>query len=374
MKQGKSIEQLGLELKRQRLARKDIITSTNNLSFYTNTEGVSYLCTRKPDKTWERYLVSELTHRQIASKLNIPFRYYEKMRAENPMLLDENIISWFKKDPQKRMIRTMDHTARAFLSDRYRRLDNLELCASILPVIREMKGAEIKSCEVTDTHMYIKVVNRTMKTEIRKGDAVQAGFIVANSEVGLGSLRVEPLVYRLVCDNGMIAKDFGKKKYHAGRQIACEEDAYELYSDATLEQDDKAFFMKVQDIVRSAVDETRFNLITDRMKQAADSKIRNSTDEEIRILADKFLLNEEEQNEIMRQFFMGGDNTWYGLINAVTAASKEMETYERATDLERIGGDMLSMPFGSKKKLPILKKEEKKTNLIKYAPIEEILA
>lgn len=132
--------------------------------------------------------------------------------------------------------------------------------------------------------------------------------------------------------------------------------------------------MKVQDIVRSAVDETRFNLITDRMKQAADSKIRNSTDEEIRILADKFLLNEEEQNEIMRQFFMGGDNTWYGLINAVTAASKEMETYERATDLERIGGDMLSMPFGSKKKLPVLKKEEKKTNLIKYAPIEEILA
>lgn len=33
MKQGKSIEELGLELKRQRLARKDIITSTNNLSF-----------------------------------------------------------------------------------------------------------------------------------------------------------------------------------------------------------------------------------------------------------------------------------------------------------------------------------------------------
>ena len=107
MKQGKSIEELGLELKRQSLARKDIITSTNNLSFYTTTEGVSYLCTRKPDKTGERYLVSELTHRQIASKLNIPFRYYEKMRAENPMLLDENIISWFKKDPQKRMIRTM---------------------------------------------------------------------------------------------------------------------------------------------------------------------------------------------------------------------------------------------------------------------------
>jgi len=328
-------------------------------------------------------MVSELTHRQIASKLNIPFRYYEKMRSENPLLLDENIISWFKQAPQKRMIRILDHTARAFFSDRYRRLDNLELCASILPVIRKMKGAEIKSCEVTDTHMYIKVVNRTMKSEIRKGDVVQAGFIVANSEVGLGSLRVEPLVYLLACENGMIAKDFGQKKYHAGRQIACEEDTYELYSDATLEQDDKAFFMKVQDIVRSAADETRFNLIVDRMKQAADTKILRPTDEEIRILADKFLLSEDEQHEIMRQFFIGGDSTWYGLINAVTAASGEMDAYERATDLERIGGDMLSMPFGSKKKpigqdrekaVPINREIRDTGNLIKYRPLDKLMA
>lgn len=383
MKQGKSMEALGLELKRQRLARKDIVTSTSNLSFQTDKDGLSSLYIQKQDRSWDKYRVSDLTHRQIAAKLNIPFRYYEKMRTENPMLLDENIVSWLRKYPEKRMIRTLDDRARAFLSDRYRRLDNLELCASILPVIREMKGAEIKSCEITDTHMYIKVVNSAMKSEIRKGDVVQAGFIVANSEVGLGSLRVEPLVYRLACENGMIAKDFGKKKYHAGRQIACEEESYELYSDDTLAQDDKAFFMKVQDIVRSAVDETRFHLIVDRMKQAADTKIDRPGQEEVRVLADKFLLNEEEQNEIMRQFFIGGDNTWYGMINAVTAASKEIETYERATDLERMGGDILSMSFGSKKKtvsfdkkkiIPIPKTRNSNHEPIKYAPLEKLVA
>jgi len=39
MKQGKNIEELGLELKRQRLARMDIVTSTANLSFQTNKRG-----------------------------------------------------------------------------------------------------------------------------------------------------------------------------------------------------------------------------------------------------------------------------------------------------------------------------------------------
>lgn len=85
----------------------------------------------------------------------------------------------------------------------------------------------------------------------------------------------------------------------------------------------------------------------------------------------------------MRQFFIGGDSTWYGLINAVTAASGEMDAYERATDLERIGGDMLSMPFGSKKKpigqdrekaVPINREIRDTGNLIKYRPLDKLMA
>ncbi|MGD7478558.1 DUF932 domain-containing protein, partial [Ralstonia pseudosolanacearum] len=159
------------------------------------------------------------------------------------------------------MIRVLDGNVRAFLSDRYRRLDNLELCAAVLPVINEMKNSVIESCEVTTTHLYLKVVNRRLKAEVRVGDVVQAGFVVSNSEVGLGSLRVEPLVFRLVCKNGLICKDMAHKKYHVGRQVyASDDSAYELYSEETLAQDDKTFFLKVQDIVRSAVDEARFLL------------------------------------------------------------------------------------------------------------------
>ena len=243
------------------------------------------------------------------------------------------------------MVRILDGRVRAFLSDRYRRLDNLELCAAVLPVIREMKGAVIESCEVTEAHLYLKIVNRKLKAEVAVGDVVQAGFVVSNSEVGLGHLTVEPLVYRLACRNGMICKDFSQRKRHVGRQVEMGDAAYEIYSDATLAQDDKAFFMKVQDTVRCAVDEAKFMLTVGKMREAMQVPLEHQPMQEVELLADRFSLTENEQGDILRQLFKSGDNTRYGLLNAVTAASQLAADYERATELERVGGEILSLPM-----------------------------
>ena len=244
MKQGKTLQALGKELQRQRAVRKDFLADTRSLQMTTN--GNASLLYMTVGKEQKEFKVGELAHQQIASRLQIPYRYYQKMQREFPDLLDENVNGWFDQNPERRMIRTLDGHVRAFLSDRYRRLDNLELCAAVLPVIQEMKGASIESCDVTETHMYLKVVNKKMKAEVAVGDVVLAGFVISNSEVGLGSLRVEPLVFRLVCKNGLICKDYSQKRYHVGRQAAAsEDDAYELYSDETLRQG-KVYYYSVE--------------------------------------------------------------------------------------------------------------------------------
>ena len=258
--------------------------------------------------------------------------------------MDENINTWFNYAPERRMVRIMDDNIRAFLSDRYRRLDNLELCSAVLPIISDMNGVEINSCEVTPTHMYLKVINKKMKAEVALGDVVQAGFVISNSEVGLGSLRVEPLVYRLVCKNGMICKDYMQKKYHVGKQVTGGDESYELYSEETLAQDDKAFFMKVQDTVRCAVDEAKFMLTVNKMREAMEIPIENDPVQAVEVLADKFMLTQAERGDVLRQLFIGGDTSRYGLLNAVTAASRLATDYERATELERIGGEILELP------------------------------
>ncbi|MBO4779102.1 MAG: DUF932 domain-containing protein [Selenomonadaceae bacterium] len=343
MKQGKTLMELGRELQRQRRNRQDFLADTRSLEVETNDYG-STLHMSLDGRTYG-FGIGDLAHQQIASRLNIPFRYYAKMQSEAPDLLDQNVNRWLNQNPERRMIRVLDGKVRAFLSDRYRRLDNLELCAAVLPVIQEMQGSQIESCEVTQTHLYLKVVNRRVKAEVKVGDIVQAGFVVSNSEVGLGSLRVEPLVFRLVCKNGLICKDMAQKKYHVGRQVnASDDSAYELYSEATLAQDDKAFFMKVQDVVRAAVDEAKFMLTVNKMREAIQIPLKHEPVKSVELLADKFQLTENERGDILRQLFMQGDSSRYGLINAVTAASKIAKTYERATDLERIGGEILSLP------------------------------
>ena len=340
MKQGiKTIQNLYGELERQREARKDLIADTRSINI-SSTNGVSMLSVSTGEDILS-YRVTDIAHRQIADRLNIPYKYYERMRLDYPALLDKNVNGWLLKNPERRMLRTLDGKLRAFLSDRYRRLDNLELVDHVLPVIAEMKGCEIISCDITETHLYLKVINKTMKAEIVPGDIVQAGFVISNSEIGLGALKVEPLVYRLVCKNGMISKELAHKKYHTGKQVEDTDNAYELYSDATLAADDKAYFMKVQDIVSAAVDEAKFNLTVDKMRTAMNIKTGDNPVQTVEVLGNRYVLNKLERASILRHFIMGNDYSHFGLVNAVTRSSQDVADYNRATELERIGGTLL---------------------------------
>ena len=340
MKQGfKTIQELYQKLEEQRENRKDMIADTRSL-IVNSADGISSLSVSTGDDVMS-YVVSDVAHRQIADRLGIPFKYYDRMRLEYPTLLDQNINGWLMKNPEKRMLRTLDGRLRAFLSDRYRRLDNLELVDHVLPVIAQMKGCSIESCDITETHLYMKVINRTMKTELTPGDVVQAGFVISNSEIGLGALKVEPLVYRLVCRNGMISKDLAHKKYHAGKQVEDTDNAYELYSDETLAADDKAYFLKVQDIVSAAVDEAKFNLTVDKMRASMNIPTGDNPVKTVEVLGDKYILNKTERATILRHFIMSNDYTAFGLVNAVTRSSQDIDDYNRATELERLGGAIL---------------------------------
>ena len=332
MKQGiKTIQNLYQKLERQREVRKDLIADTRSLNV-SSTDGMSILNITTSEEILA-FKVSDIAHRQIADRLNIPSKYYERMRSEYPALLDKNINGWLMKNQEKRMLRTLDGKLRAFLSDRYRRLDNLELVDHVLPVIAQMRGCEVVSCDVTETHLYLKIINKTMKAEVVPGDVVQAGFVISNSEIGLGALKVEPLVYRLVCKNGLISKDYAHKKYHTGRQVEDTDNAYELYSDATLAADDKAYFMKVQDIVSAAVDESKFTLTVNKMRTAMNMKTGENPVETVEVLGNRYILNKNERASILRHFIMGNDFSQYGLVNAVTRSSQDVADYNRATEL-----------------------------------------
>ena len=341
MKQGKTLKALATELKRQHDNKHDFIVNTHNLQMQTNSKGESKLTFTLNNKTII-FGVNENAHQQIASKLNIPIRYYQKMQIESPQLLDQTVNDNFKKLAENRILRTLDDTARAFLSDRYRRIDNLEICAAIYPFIESTKFLSVESAEVTDSHLYLKVINKRIKAEISKGNIIQSGFVISNSEVGEGCLKVEPLIFNSFSKNALIFKDCLHKTNHIGRQFKSSSMAYEIPADDR--NYNANIFTKLQKDIQAAIsDSETFDTIVQLLKQSKQISLQKDIVKTVESLANDFSLSPNERGDILRQLLISEDHSRYGLIQSISAASKISNSYERATELEHISGELLTL-------------------------------
>lgn len=342
MKTGKTLTELATEIVRQQKAKKDYLVTTDSIEMVGNNTDVQ-LAVPPIAKTFD---INELAHSQIGQYLKIPTAYYDRMRIECPELLRINVNHWFsnkQENPEQRMIRTLDGNVRAFLSDRYRRIDNDQIAETVLPILSSIDGLKIVSCEITETRMYIKAVNQRIEDEVSVGDIVQSGIVVSNSEVGCGSVAISPLVYRLVCTNGMIAADRNLRKVHAGRNLEMQDD-YSIYRSETIEADDKALLMKIEDTVRSAMDEAHFKRIVQEMRKATKLKVGGAEIPKVVELTSKHTgISQYESSGILGYLIESGDLSLYGIANAVTRYAQDVESYDRSTELEAIGYKIITM-------------------------------
>ena len=344
MKAGLTIQEMSKEILRQSQAKTDYLVNTANLRMepWGNEPMLRVLDANGRDQV-EPLTMKQTAHQQLGSYLDIPRKYYDRMLQQEPDLLAYNVNHWFRKQPEQRMIRTIDGHARAFLSNRYRRIDNLDIAKVTLPIIAEMPDARYESCQITDDYMYIKVVNPRLTAEVVPGDIVQAGVVISNSETGLGAVTIQPLIYRLVCSNGMVVNAAKARRNHVGR-VTTTDDNFFLYSQETLAADDHAFILKIQDTVRAAVDEARFAQVVNKMRETSEIKLDTSNIPGIvKMASSSFGITEPEGDGILQHLIEGKDYTLYGLANAVTRYSQDVESYDRASKLEEIGYSVLTM-------------------------------
>src|ERR1700752_2995017 len=266
MKYGRSLPDLGNELERQLLTKSDMIVPTQCMHCETDDGGQTRVLVEMSDGV-KAYPTTEVFRRQVADKLKIPFAYFDRMRTEQPSLLDRNINTWLHAEPENRMVRTLDGQARAFLSDRYRRLDNYDLMQHIFPILQRLPGARFESVELTSTRMYLKVVSDAVTAEIQPGDVVQAGVVISHSEIGQGTLPIQPLVLRLVCRKGVIVADRVLRKTHVGRSVDVSAEEVTVFKDDTLAADDHAFFLRTRDVVEACVSEATLNALSAKLRR-----------------------------------------------------------------------------------------------------------
>jgi len=348
---GKTLHELALELDRQNNAKQDFLLDTRDLIMDADESGAVLSMNNR--KTGEVTLlgVNEIAHSQIGTELGIPKSYYEKMRDQNPALLAENVNAWFANEPKVRMVRTLttpdtgSRYARAFVSDRYLRIDNADIFETIYPILKDL-DVSFESQEVTDQRMYIKVVNKRITKEVKPGDYVQSGLLITNSEVGMGTVTIQPLLYRLVCTNGMIVNDMktgATRRRHVGRRNILSDD-FILYADDTLKADNRALMLKIRDTIQHSLDEVHFTNLVDMMHQATELQI--TTDhipEMVQLASSDFGFTKKEGEGILNHLIREGDLSLYGFSNAVTRYAQDVASYDRSTELESIGYNILTM-------------------------------
>ena len=370
MKSGRSLPEIATLIRDTHNSKRDYIANTNALKMVNVARPGQAEAAATPDVALQFavrgeqrvYRPTKLCLDQIAQRTGIPAGYAEKMRVEAPGLLAQNVNHWFAAKPENRMLRTLNHdqnVARAFLSDRYRALDNFDLFAAVAPKL-QAAGCEIHSAEITETRFYLQAstarIQAIIDQEIKTGGhnriqrTVQAGVIIGNSEVGCGSIFIDPIMYDLVCTNGLILQRT-LKRHHVGRrgegEMFGDESSFELFSDETRQADDKAFWLKVSDVVTAALDQIKFNENIERLRRTQGQILAENAKEVkdvVEVTSEKFELVEAEKDALLLHFMQGGDFSKYGLINAVTRTASDVESYDRAVELERLGGKIIELP------------------------------
>jgi hypothetical protein len=352
MKTGKSLVELATELERQAASKKDFIAPTQRLKLKDDPthgvvmEGVNGGMPLRPT-----------AHAQLAATLQIPKAYYDRMLKDAPDLLAANANRWLEKEPQKKLIRTLDNGVRAILSDKFRPLDNLDLAQAILPTLGRLE-ANVISSEVTERRFYLKAVTKKVAgalalivpgTHQRRNEPIQAGLVISNSEIGEGRLTVEALTYILRCTNGAIMEQVTKRAHLGGRVSGHEaiDEAREYFTDETRKQSDKTFFLQVRDTVSGVLTQERFDKHLLTMRRSMGEKLPEDVPAVVEVAARRYAMNEAEKGSVLKHLIEGGDLSSFGLANAITRASQDVESYDRATELEAAGGEVFQLPAKS---------------------------
>jgi hypothetical protein len=272
-------------------------------------------------------------------------------------LFDVTVNRLFEsKGAEPRLVRTLDNRMRAMLSDQYNPdFDNFEVYMMAAKAIEEagLGPDNVVSCEVTSRKLYLKVLCPKLTASIkadnlhssgflREPQLVQAGFVLSNSEVGLGSLSVKLLLFKLVCTNGFVIEDQYRQR-HVGKALEALDNGT-VYSSDTRKADAKARLLKLRDNIKATLDEAKFFNLIDRIQQTTSMRFDVGVEKIVERTGQRFGLTLDERTDVFTNLIEGADLSLWGLSNAVTATAQTVKSYDRASELEVLGGRLLLLP------------------------------
>ena len=366
MHNGMNLQEMLAEVVRHGETKRDFVADTKEHMAMVNMPNYGYandlaIVLAKPDVNMlERFEISDNCHKQIASRLKIPSRYYFRLLEDHRELMLENVNQLFQREPALRMIRTLDGRARAFLSNQFRRVDNEQILESTLPVIKNDFDTTILSTNVDEDRMRFKCLFNGDDhavdlgvTKNGKQDIVHSGFEMGNSEVGKGSFFIRGFFYRAYCINGCVfgtEETVAFKQVHVGSRLGVTDEM--ILSNETMRKEDELIISASRDVLTNLSSPEFARKMGERLMRLKEGKEVRDPHASVEAVCKELRMSETESKNVLQSFIRDEDFSQWGMVNAITEQANPITsrgeqrevTYSRASRIEEMGNKIINLP------------------------------
>ena len=300
------------------------------------------------------YTPTEVCDQGVADKLGIPAAYLRRMREHKPGLYDANVNAWLDGDGRRFLLRCLRPDSgegpgamRAFLSDGYKIIDNLDVLLAVLDGVRQAGApVQVDGCDLTEQRMYVRVVCeqvRVLAPALLAGyrspftgaagadnPVVFAGFVITNSETGCGAFTLTPRLVVQVCRNGLTLTRDAMRSVHLGERL---EEGMVTWSDNTRDKTLALITAKTSDAVAAYLDPGYVERALRAIEKDAGRPVEDPQ-EAIRVVSQRLRFTDAQQNDILAHFIRGGDVTAGGVMHAITSAAQAQADADAAHEME----------------------------------------
>lgn len=365
-----SLADLGRLLTEQQARKVDMVVAADNVWFH---EGMLHIVDVPPVLQADgvtavngMYVPTAVFDEGIANKLEIPLPYLRKMREKRVDLLDANVNGWLhgadgKSGDRTFLIRAFkpdspgEHgIARAFLSDRFKPIDNLDVLTAILQGVREVNvDVKIAGCDLSERRMSIRFVAPEVVAYAKEllkhyrspftgkygmdNPLVWAGLAASNSETGNGAFGITPRMELQVCKNGMTITKDALREVHLGGKL---DEGVISWSEETQNQAVQLIVAKTRDAVKTFLDVDYMTGVIAEMEKKSGRELsgyEGGAMTAVGVVCKKLSFDQATTQGVLDYFIKGADTTAGGMMQAVTAYAQTVEDPDKAAALEDSG-------------------------------------
>ena len=355
---------LMMKVQDQAARAADYLAPTNDLQKTTTLDGKPQIIIEASrGEPTKRFDINDTAFGQIATHAGIDTRTARRLQASYPREFDDLTNAIWQKEPTRRMVRThlasdpmgssTDGTVRAFVSDKFKTFDNVNLLEACLPqLIDNPAQFQVVSADVSEKRLYLRLKSlEQLNTGANVGDHMANGIGFGNSEVGAGSVNVHQLFWTLACTNGMQTQNKTRSSHITS---ARDGDQWGLLSDDAKNADNHALELKLRDLVGHYSSREAFDDICQQMRMAAldviDGVATDVTDV-VNNLGKVMQLTKKENSDVLNGLMATIGQSGFEqarplsratLVNAVTAVAHRADIDDVDTWQQR-GGQVLNM-------------------------------